>query len=89
VRRRDLLRVSAAASLGPLVVAVHTGERVNRLGLLMNASITDTRRLAETFVRELADRGWRDGDNLRVEIDPMMGMRSGGAALRASWCAPA
>jgi putative tryptophan/tyrosine transport system substrate-binding protein len=73
VRRREfiaLLSGSAVASslLWPLAARAQP-ERVRRIGVLMGTSESDPNQkaLVSTFTRSLADLGWKEGANIRIE----------------------
>jgi len=70
MRRRTLLAATATAlAPGPLGAQPQKRDGVRRLGVLMGGEASDPlwKGLADIFVKSLADRGWRDGDNLRVD----------------------
>jgi putative tryptophan/tyrosine transport system substrate-binding protein len=67
-RREFIAGISAAA--WPLVARAQQGERVHRIGALMAFDETD--RLAKArisaFTQALADLGWTDGRNVRMDL---------------------
>ena len=68
MKRRDLITLlSAAVFLLPL--AVRAQQSFRRLGVLLNLSENDleAQRLVTSFREELAQLGWADGRNLRVD----------------------
>ena len=71
MRRRDFITLlgGAAASL-PLAARAQQHERVRRLGVLMSVEEGDAEGKAQLsgFTQALAQLGWTDGQNLRMEI---------------------
>jgi putative ABC transport system substrate-binding protein len=68
-RREFIAGLAGAAASWPLAARAQQGERVRRIGVLMNAAADDpefTRRV-RAFVQELQRLGWTDGSNLRIE----------------------
>jgi putative tryptophan/tyrosine transport system substrate-binding protein len=77
VRRREFISLlGGAAAAWPLAARAQPGERVRRIGLLMNSPADDSEGKARfaAFVQGLQQLGWTDGRNLRIDI------RWGGAA---------
>ena len=70
MRRREFISLlGGAAVLWPLAAHAQQGERVRRIGVLMNLSAEDPEgqaRLA-TFQQELRVLGWSVGGNLRID----------------------
>ena len=71
IPRRNFLRLlGGAAAAWPLAARAQQGERVRRIGVLMNLSADDAEgqaRLA-AFLQGLQEAGWAVGRNLRVDI---------------------
>jgi putative tryptophan/tyrosine transport system substrate-binding protein len=70
MRRRDFINVlSATAAAWPLAVRAQQPTGMRRVGVLLNLSENDveSQRLVTAFRRELAQLGWTDGRNLRVD----------------------
>jgi putative ABC transport system substrate-binding protein len=72
MRRREfitLLGVSAAASW-PITARAQQGERMRRIGVLMNASSDDADGQARivAFVQALQELGWTDRRNARIDV---------------------
>jgi putative ABC transport system substrate-binding protein len=74
VKRREfmsLLGGAAAASpfLAPLAARAQQSGRIRRIGVLMGIAESDPERPAfvSAFTRALADLGWRDGSNIRID----------------------
>jgi len=69
-RRNFLTLLGGAAAAWPLAARAQQGERVRRIGVLMNLSADDAEgqaRLA-AFLQGLQEAGWAVGRNLRVDI---------------------
>src|SRR5262245_9731174 len=71
MRRRDFITGAAgSAATWPLVARAQQGERVRRIGVLTPVAADDpagqTRILA--FAQALAQLGWIDGRNVRIDI---------------------
>jgi putative ABC transport system substrate-binding protein len=71
MRRREFITLlGGAAAAWPLAARAQQGERVRRIGVLMNFVADDpaalTRLLA--FAQALAQSGWTDGRNVRIDI---------------------
>jgi putative ABC transport system substrate-binding protein len=71
VRRRKFITLLAGAAAWPLAArAQQTGERVRRIGVLMNAAATETipQSYVAEFVQGLRQLGWIEGRNLRIDV---------------------
>jgi putative ABC transport system substrate-binding protein len=68
MRRREVVALLCAA--WPLASRAQQGERVRRVGALMNLAVDDPESQARiaTFVHGLQDLGWTDGRNVRVDV---------------------
>src|SRR6516162_8429954 len=71
IRRRDFITLlGSAAAAWPLAARAQQGDRVRRIGVLMPLDESDP--LAKTFVSALtqtiADLGWIDGRNMRMDL---------------------
>jgi putative tryptophan/tyrosine transport system substrate-binding protein len=70
LRRRQFLTLLGGAAAWPLAARAQQGERVRRIGVLMPYAADDpqgqTRLLA--FAQTLAQSGWIDGSNVRIDI---------------------
>jgi putative ABC transport system substrate-binding protein len=70
MRRRDLIALFSGAAAWPLVARAQQGERMRRVGVLMNQSADDPQgqvRL-DAFRRRLAELSWTEGRNVRIDI---------------------
>jgi putative ABC transport system substrate-binding protein len=71
MRRRDFITLLGGATVAwPLAAQAQQGDRVRRIGVLMPFDENDP--LAKTFVsgftQALADLGWIDGRNMRMDL---------------------
>jgi putative ABC transport system substrate-binding protein len=70
MQRRDFIAGLAIAAVWPLVARAQQGERVRRIGVLIggdqNEPFWQTRLSA--FTQALADLGWTDGRNVRMDL---------------------
>ena len=70
MRRRDFMAVAAgAAALAPLAALAQQAERMRRIGVLFGAAADDPEHQARfaAFQQGLAQLGWADGRNLRID----------------------
>jgi putative tryptophan/tyrosine transport system substrate-binding protein len=70
VRRRDVIAGLTTAAAWPVLVRAQQGERVRRIGVLMWLDENDPlakARISE-FAQALADLGWADGRNVRMDL---------------------
>jgi putative ABC transport system substrate-binding protein len=70
VKRREFITLLGGASVAwPLAARAQQGERVRRIGVLMNLPAEDAEGQARVavFVAGLRESGWTDGRNLRVD----------------------
>ena len=70
LRRREFVTFLGGAAAWPLAARAQQGERVRRIGLLMPFEENDRvmRPRVFAFERALADLGWSDGRNLRIDL---------------------
>src|SRR6201997_4197631 len=68
-RREFISLLGGAAAAWPLAARAQQGERVRRIGVLMNLSEDDpeAQHLVATFREGLAQLGWTEGRNLRID----------------------
>jgi putative ABC transport system substrate-binding protein len=70
MNRREFITLLGGAAVRPLAATAQQGDRVRRIGVLMAGDETDpvqkTRQSA--FTQALADLGWADGRNLRIDL---------------------
>jgi putative ABC transport system substrate-binding protein len=69
MRRRAFIAALGGAVALPLSAGAQPSDRVRRIAMLMNFSDADpaTRQLVDQFRRGLADAGWVEGRNLRID----------------------
>src|SRR5215471_3051286 len=70
MRRRDFITlVGGAAAAWPLAARAQQGERMRRIGVLMNLASDDAEGQARltAFAQGLQQFGWTDGRNARIE----------------------
>jgi ABC-type uncharacterized transport system substrate-binding protein len=71
MRRREFISlVGGAAATWPLVASAQQAERMRRVGVLMNTVADDAEGQARliAFGQGLAELGWTDGRNVRIDI---------------------
>jgi len=68
-RREFITLLGGAAAAWPLAVGAQPGERVRRIGALMNLAADDPEALGRitAFVQGLQQLGWTDGRNMRID----------------------
>jgi putative ABC transport system substrate-binding protein len=70
MRRREFITLGGAAATWPLAAWAQQGDRVRRIGVLLpydeNDPVAKTR--VSAFTQALADLGWADGRNVRMEL---------------------
>ncbi len=71
MRRRDFMQAiaGAAAATWPLVTHAQPGQRMRRVGVLMNLAADDKEGQARliAFVQALSDHGWKNAGNVKIE----------------------
>ena len=74
MNRRDVITLLGGAAVAPSLLWPHTARaqqpgRVRRIGVLMGIAESDPERQAfvSAFTRALADSGWREGSNIRID----------------------
>jgi putative ABC transport system substrate-binding protein len=72
IRRREFITLlgGAAAAAWPLTARAQQGEWMRRVGVLMNGNEKDPvyRAYVAAFVQTLQRLGWREGQNLRIDL---------------------
>jgi putative ABC transport system substrate-binding protein len=74
LKRREFISLLSGAAVAPLLhplaARAQQGERIRRIGVLMNLSEDDTpgQRFAMAFRQGLKELGWEDGRNVRIDV---------------------
>jgi len=71
IRRRDFITLlGSAATAWPVAARAQQGDRVRRIGVLMSLDENDPegKRRYSAFTQALAELGWTDGRNVRLEL---------------------
>ena len=70
IRRRDFIAALGGAAAWPLRVRAQQGNRVRRICVLMPRDESDpvTKTYVSAFTQVLADLGWTDGHNVRMDL---------------------
>jgi putative ABC transport system substrate-binding protein len=69
IQRREFITLLGGAATWPLVARAQQGDRVRRIGVLVGGDENDpvTKTHASAFTQALADLGWTDGRNVRMD----------------------
>src|SRR6516162_4116411 len=69
-RRKFLATLGGAAATWPLAARAQQGQRMRRIGVLVNGAATETipQSYVAAFVQELRQLGWTEGRNLHIDI---------------------
>jgi putative tryptophan/tyrosine transport system substrate-binding protein len=70
MKRRDFIAGLGGAAAWPLAARAQQGDRVRRIGVLVPFEENDPvwNRLLSAFTQALADLGWTDGRNVRMDV---------------------
>jgi putative tryptophan/tyrosine transport system substrate-binding protein len=70
MRRREFIAGLGAAAAWPVGVRAQQGDRVRRIGVLMNGTATETQDQSSlaAFIQGLRQLGWIEGQNLRMDV---------------------
>jgi putative ABC transport system substrate-binding protein len=70
IRRREFITLVGGAAAWPVLASAQQGDRVRRIGVLMGGDENDPEvaRRYSAFTQALADLGWSDGRNVRMDI---------------------
>jgi putative ABC transport system substrate-binding protein len=70
IRRRDFIALLGGAAAWPVAAHAQRGDRVRRIGVLTVGDENDPLRktMVSTFTQALADLGWTDGRNVRMDL---------------------
>ena len=82
MKRRTFIAGLGSAAAWPVVAQAQQGDRVRRVGLLMPYDENDPepKRRVSAFTQALADLGWTNGRNVRMDL-----RWAGGERSRRSW----
>src|SRR5215471_11938259 len=70
LRRREFITLLGGAASWPLAAHAQQGDGVRRIGVLMAYDENDpaAKTIVSAFTKALADLGWTDGRNLRMDL---------------------
>ena len=70
IRRRDFIAGLGSAAAWPVVATAEQSDRMRRIGVLMPGDENDpmSKTYVSAFTPALADLGWTDGRNVRIDI---------------------
>ena len=70
MRRREFIAGLGSAAAWPVGARAQQGDRARRIGVLMSGNESDSLRKSSVsaFSQALADFGWADGRNVRIEL---------------------
>ena len=68
MRRRDIFTLLGGAAAWPLAARAQQGARVRRIGMLMPGNDNDRKAFVAALTQALADLGWTDARNVRMEL---------------------
>ena len=68
--RRDFITLLGGAAAWPLAARAQQGDRVRRIGVFMPGDENDPQEktLVSAFTQALADLGWTDSRNVRIDV---------------------
>ena len=87
--RREFITGLGGAAAWPLAVRAQQGNRVQRIGVLMGGDENDPvlKPRVSAFTQALADLGWADGRNVRIDVWWPVMKPIGYERSRRSWSA--
>ena len=70
IARREFVAALGGAAVWPLAAHAQQGDRVRRIGVLMSGDENDplAKSVVSAFIQALADLGWADGRNVRIDL---------------------
>ena len=70
MNKRKFITLLGSAAAWPLAASAQQGDRVRRIGVLMAYDENDAlaKTLFSAFIQALADLGWTDGRNVRLNL---------------------
>ena len=68
--RREFITLLGSAAVWPVAASAQQGDRVRRIGVLMPGDENDPERKLRlsAFTQALANLGWADGRNVRIDL---------------------
>jgi putative tryptophan/tyrosine transport system substrate-binding protein len=89
MKRREFIAGVGSAAAWPLVARAQQGDRIRRIGALLSYDENDPvmRPLLAAFTQALADLGWTDGRNVRMDFRWGVVTSIGYEHSRRSWSA--
>jgi putative tryptophan/tyrosine transport system substrate-binding protein len=67
MRRRTFIAGLGSAAIWPVAARAQQGERMRRIGMLFTSDGDETKTFISAFTQTLADFGWIDGRNVRMD----------------------
>ena len=70
MRRREFITLISGAAAWPLAARGQQGNRVRRIGVLVGGGLNDPvlKTYVSAFTQALAELGWTDGRNVRIDL---------------------
>ena len=70
MRRREFIAGLGGAAAWPIAARAQQGDRVRRIGMLIGGDENDPvyKPIVSAFIQALADLGWANGRNVRIEL---------------------
>ena len=88
IARRKFVVALAGAAAWPLAARAQQGDRVRSIGVLVTSDETEFKPRLSAFTQALAELGWTDGRNVRIDLRWGSGDANRIRALaRGSWSA--
>ena len=88
IQRREFITLLGCVAAWPLAARAQQGDHVRRIGVLMPFDENDpvTKAYVSAFTQALADMGWTEGRNMRMDLGPAV-TSIGYQRSRRSWSA--
>ena len=68
MKRREFMAALGGAAAWPLAARAQQGDRLRRIGVLIDANDPVMKARVSAFTQALADLGWTDGRNVRMDL---------------------
>ena len=70
MRRREFIAGLGGAAAWPLAARAQQGDRLRRIGVLtgLDLNVPEGQIYVSAFTQALADLGWTDGRNVRIDV---------------------